>query len=69
MQLCVGMVFKGYCNGMFEYETYFPKRLEAWGADWLVVREESGRVNFCRFTDIEERDRKVEEWLKDPGHE
>lgn len=41
--LRVGQVLYGYCNGKFGRDSYGDKRVEAIGADWVVVRE-SGRV-------------------------
>lgn len=58
----IGMVLHGYCNGYFGRESYGPKRIEAEGIDWIVVREESGQPNFAEFETVEIKDRKLEEW-------
>jgi hypothetical protein len=38
--LRVGDVLYGYCNGNFDNDLYGDKRVEAIGADWVVVRED-----------------------------
>ena len=37
--LRVGDVLYGYCEGVFGRDSYGEKRVEAIGADWVVVRE------------------------------
>ena len=37
--LRVGTVIYGYCEGIFGRD-YGPKRVEAIGSDWVVVRDE-----------------------------
>lgn len=41
--LRVGDVLYGFCGGHFR-DSYSPKRVEAIGADWIVVRDEDGRA-------------------------
>lgn len=48
-QLRVGAVLYGYCGGFFGRDSYGDKRIEAIGADWLVVREEDGTPNCALF--------------------
>jgi len=61
----VGTVLYGFCNGFFGRDSYGKKRIEAIGADWVVVREEGGQPNFASFAegwekkDIQEL---LEEW-------
>ena len=52
----VGDVLYGYCGGRFGRDSYGEKRVEAIGADWVVVREEDGSPNFYHGTpeDLEE---------------
>lgn len=38
--LRIGTVIYGYCEGKFGRDSYGNKRVEAIGADWVVVREE-----------------------------
>lgn len=35
----VGEVLYGFCNGYFGRDSYDDKRVEAVGADWMIVRE------------------------------
>ena len=47
MQLRVGDLLEGYCGGGFGSDSYWDKRVEAIGTDWVVAREvESGDVVF-----------------------
>ena len=46
----VGTRLYGYCGGFFGRDDYNDKRVEAIGADWVVVRYDStGEVGFCSF--------------------
>lgn len=42
----VGSILYGFCGGCFGRDSYDNKRVEAMGADWVVVRNESGGVEF-----------------------
>lgn len=42
----VGAVLYGFCGGHFGRDSYTDKRVEAMGADWLVVRNEYGKPEF-----------------------
>lgn len=45
--LMVGDVLGGFCGGYFGRDSYADKRVEAIGADWVVVRNaEDGRPEF-----------------------
>jgi len=57
----VGMMIYGFCNGYFGRDSYGPKRIEAIGEDWLVVRE-NGRPNFAAFDSHEQMMQLIEEW-------
>lgn len=48
-QLRVGGILYGYCGGFFGRDSYGEKRIEAIGADWVVVREEDGTPNCALF--------------------
>jgi hypothetical protein len=41
------MLLNGYCGGSFGRDSYCDKRVEAIGADWVVVRDGDGRPEFC----------------------
>ena len=47
MTLRVGTILYGFCRGHFGSGSYSPKRIEALGEDWVVVREQDGRPNFA----------------------
>jgi hypothetical protein len=38
--LYVGSILYGFCGGCFGRDSYANKRVEAFGADWVVAREE-----------------------------
>ncbi len=42
MIVLVGDLLRGHCGGMFGRDSYHDKRVEAVGADWVVVRSEHG---------------------------
>lgn len=44
----VGTMLYGYCGGIFR-DDYGDKRVEAIGADWIVVRNERGEPMFQMF--------------------
>lgn len=47
----IGSVFPGPCNGYFGRNSAGPKRVEALGADWIVVRlEMDGQPLFASFS-------------------
>jgi len=51
--LLVGQVLYGFCGGTFGRDSYSDKRIEAVGADWVVVRESSSQQpNFASGPDI-----------------
>ena len=45
----VGTVLYGYCNGYFGRDSYADKRIEAVGTDWIVARDEYGKIHFADF--------------------
>lgn len=57
--LRVGQVLDGFCGGYFGRDSYSPKRVEAMGVDWVVVRNDEGRVE-CAFVEPEFLERFVE---------
>lgn len=66
----VGSVFRGYCGGRFGRDGYGTKRVEAIGADWVVVRYEAdGRPDLAVFASAEDTERETSEWLADKGYD
>lgn len=68
--LQVGTILYGYCNGFFHADYYGGKKhVEAFGADWIVAREDDGYPNFCRFEDgwLEQREELIREWMVKPS--
>ena len=53
--LRVGTLLFGFCGGDFGRDSYLPKRVEALGADWVVVRDSDGVVDFAAGKDILEK--------------
>lgn len=50
MSIRVGTKLYGFCGGFFGRDDYINKRVEAIGADWVVVRYEwTDEVGFCSF--------------------
>ena len=45
--LHVGQTLYGYCQGMFDRDSYEAKRIEAIGFDWVVCRDEDGVIHFA----------------------
>ena len=45
--LRVGDVLYGFCGGWFGRDSYGDKRVEAIGADWVVVRDDTGAPQFA----------------------
>lgn len=43
--LAVGTLLYGYCGGFFGRNSYDTKRIEAFGADWIVVRSIKVGIN------------------------
>jgi hypothetical protein len=36
----------GFCGGCFGRDSYYDKRVEAIGSDWVVARDSDGQVVF-----------------------
>ena len=49
--IMVGSVLYGYCSGVFGRDGYGPHRVEAIGADWIVVRRVEDGVPFSATED------------------
>ncbi len=63
--LAIGMILHGYCNGYFGRDSFFNKRVEAFGADWIVARtKESGVPLFAEFANREQMLLCIKEWAE-----
>ena len=62
----IGTVLYGYCDGYFGRDDSGDKRIEAIGADWIVVRYindlNEGCTGFCSFKDTAEMEENVKRW-------
>ena len=64
MAVCVGLVLHGYCDGYFGRNSTDDKRIEAFGADWIVARPiDGGSPGFADFEDHAQMQEMVEEWV------
>ena len=62
----IGMILHGYCNGYFGRDSYFAKRVEAFGVDWIVARtKESGIPLFAVFANQAQMLLCIKEWTED----
>jgi len=61
----IGEILYGFCNGYFGRDSYQNKRVEAFGIDWVVCRDEQGYVHFAIFENNEEFWSYVERWRKE----
>lgn len=53
IQLVIGLRLYGFCHGAFGRDFYVTgARVEAFGVDWLVVRDGDGEVWFTEHLDI-----------------
>jgi hypothetical protein len=58
----IGEVFTGFCDGYFGRNSWGEKRVEAFGADWIVCRDEAGQVVIAKFDSRKEKDDAVRTW-------
>ena len=62
----IGTILYGFCEGYFERDSYSNKRIEAVGADWIVVRELDASYGekplFCSFKDTAEMSKCLGKW-------
>ena len=49
----VGTPVNGYCEGIFGRDSYYDRRVEAVGYDWVVLRTDNGRAEFVSGEDLE----------------
>ena len=62
-----GKMCSGYCEGGFGRDGYGDKRIEAVGADWVVVRyvdEDPTCTDHCHFKDTDQMRRRLDRWIK-----
>jgi hypothetical protein len=64
--LRVGLVLYGYCNGYFGRDSYRDKRVEAFGVDWIVAREENGTPVFANMAGVRDEESLIQAWAKEP---
>jgi hypothetical protein len=60
----VGMVFEGFCQGYFGRDAHGQKRVEAFGADWIVARSDR-QLYFATFDSTDEMTRCIRRWRKE----
>lgn len=66
MDLRIGLTLYGYCSGFFGRDSYTAKRVEAFGIDWVVVREiDSGEPKFADFETPEGMVALLNRWAKE----
>jgi hypothetical protein len=58
----VGLMLYGSCNGFFGRDSYGPKRIEALGANWVVIRDENGAPDFAYFDSPEALELYLARW-------
>lgn len=49
MKILIGSVLYGYCGGVFGRDSYENKRVEAFGADWIICRDKKGCIHYAVF--------------------
>lgn len=69
MSIRVGTRLYGFCGGFFGRDDFHDKRVEAIGADWVVVRYESGGVGFCSFVGDDSTLEDLEEYTEPREYE
>jgi hypothetical protein len=62
----IGQMIYGYCNGYFGRHSYGSKRIESFGCDWIVARDEKGEPIFAIFDSTEEMETYIKDWSVDP---
>jgi hypothetical protein len=65
IELKVGMVLHGYCNGYFGRDCYGDKIIEGFGKDWIVARIENGDACFASFSNTYRMFKCLDEWNKE----
>ena len=66
MNIRVGTLLFGFCNGYFSKDSYDNKRVEAFGADWIVARElNTGEPVFATFESSESMEAHLNQWAKE----
>lgn len=66
--LRVGAMLYGFCNGFFGRDSHEDKRVESFGDDWILARDDMGRAHYCHFPAewLPKRDEMIAEWMKKP---
>ena len=60
--IAIGTKLYGFCGGIFGRDSYSEKRVEAFGVDWVVIRNDEGKVEYGDIDNISE----LEEYTKNP---
>lgn len=58
----IGTPLYDYCNGYFDIDDYYVKRIEEEGYDWIVARGDDGQPFYASFKSQEEKINWVEKW-------
>lgn len=53
-QIEVGTVLYGFCGGWFGRDSYYDKRVEGVGVDWIVARDNYGGLHIAQGNNIRE---------------
>lgn len=59
--LRVGDMLYGFCCGYFGRDSYEDKRVEGLGTDWIVARDEQGKVHVAIFETGDDMDDLLED--------
>lgn len=62
----VGSILYGYCGGYFNGDSGYDKRIEVIGADYIVARDDMGRLYFCDLQINEITHDDLKEYLEKP---
>ncbi len=67
----IGRSVKGFCNGYFGRDSYYNRRTEGEGYDWIVTRicDDRDYVEIALFKDSEEKQKMLDEWEKESNLE
>lgn len=65
MQPRIGQKIYSVCEGYFGRNNWQEKRIEAFGEDWIIVRDSHGQPDAAFFHSREEMEECLERWPKD----
>jgi hypothetical protein len=61
----IGQLLYGFCGGVFGRDGYGRKRIEAFGADWVVARGDGNELFFATWNSTEEMVKELAEYSKE----